>query len=405
MGLLIPIRSLSPDSSNYPAGIHKGHPAGLPAIDPDLLPDNIKWNTTIFGVLGSMVIWQAQAKPLLSIPIPIIQSSIIVTASEAKTASPGLVCPVPVIVPATALATVSDPERTVLHDDAPPTDTEVTTEANSDPVIDQSWLQNDDNQEAVTTTTWKAMTFTPATNHTIRGVRLALYGSSVGSITVSIRATSGGLPTGGDLCSGPLDGSQLNGTFDGKVYDISLGVGTALTAGTVYAIVVRTGSGTLNWRSSAAGYDRGNKCSSTNSGGSWTTDATRELLFQEFGDNSLDVPATPSPTAVGDGLYIGNSTPFDYVDVWVNQAGVGTYTITWKYYNGVSWLPLTLSSDGDRSNSWKRPGRHTVFFNRPVDWAITSILTYALYWVKAEVTAYTSQATQPILGRVWIGAY
>ena len=283
MGLLIPIRSLSPDSSNYPAGIHKGHPAGLPAIESDLVADNIKWNTTIFGVLGSMVIWQAQAKPILNIAVPTIQVQAAVNASEGKAATPSLSCPVPGIAQAATLATVSNPERTVLHDDAPPTDTEVTTQANSDPVIDQSWLQNDDNQEAVTSTTWKAMTFTPATNHTIRGVRLALYGSSVGSITVSIRATSGGLPTGGDLCSGTLDGSQLNGTLDGKVYDVSLGAGTALTAGTVYAIVVRAASGTLNWRSSVAGYDRGNKCSSTNSGGSWTADNTRELLFQEFG--------------------------------------------------------------------------------------------------------------------------
>jgi hypothetical protein len=107
---------------------------------------------------------------------------------------------------------------------------------------------------------------------------------------------------------------------------------------------------------------------------------------------------------VGDGLYIGKSTPFDYVDVWVNQAGVGTYTITWKYYNGVSWLPLTLSSDGDRSNSWKRLV-DTPSFLTGLGLATTSILTYTLYWVKAEVTAYTSQTTQPVLGRIWIGAY
>ena len=126
-------------------------------------------------------------------------------------------------------------------------------------------------------------------------------------------------------------------------------------------------------------------------------------MFAEFGENSLDVPCTPNPSAVGDGLYIGNSAPFDYVDLWVNQAGAGTYTITWKYYNGTSWLPLTLTGFGDRSNSWKRPGRHTIMFTRPGDWATNSILTYTLYWVKAEVSAYTSQTVQPVLGRVWIG--
>ena len=405
MGLLLPIRSLSADSSAYPGGIHKGHLLGLPGIEPRLVPGNIKWNTTIFGVLGSMVQWQAQAKPNLSIPVPIIHSQAIATFSGAETAALSLSCPIPNIAQNTTQAAVADPERTVLHDDAPPTDSEVTTEAKSDPVVDQSWLQNDDNQESISGTTWKAMTFTPGGNHTIRGVRLCLYGASLGNITVSVRATSGSLPAGADLCSGSLDGGQLSSSNDERVFDISLGAGTALTAGTVYAIVVRAASGTLYWRSSAAGYVGGQKCSSTNSGSSWIADSTRDLLFEEFGANSVDVPATPNPTAVGDGLYIGNSSPFDYVNVWVNQAGVGTYTITWKYYNGVSWLPLTLSSDGDKTNSWKRPGRATVHFVRPGDWATTAILAYTLYWVKAEVTAYTSQTAQPILGRVWIGAY
>jgi hypothetical protein len=352
-----------------------------------------------------MVIWQAQARPLLRIPVPTIQAQVEVNAGEGLTATPALSLPIPTIDASTTQSTVANPERTVLHDDDPPADSELTTEAGSDPVIDQSWLQNDDSQESFNGNNWRAMTFTPATNHTLRGVRLALYGSGIGVITVSIRATSGGLPTGSDLCSGILDGSQLNGSWDGKIYDISLGDGTALTAGTVYAIVVRAASGTLNWRSSPAGYDRGQKCSSANAGSTWTADANRELLFAEFGENSFDVPATPNPTAVGDGLYIGHSSPFDYVDLWVNQAGAGTYSITWKYFNGTSWLPLTLIGFGDGSNSWKRPGRHTIMFTRPGDWAANSILGYTLYWVKAEVTDYTSQTTQPVLGRVWIGAY
>lgn len=406
MGLLVPPRGLSQDSSDYRKGIYKGHPAGLVGIEPDLVAENIKWNTTIFGVLGSMVIWQAQARPLLSIPVPIIQAAAIANFGGAETATPSLSCPIPMVAASHAQATVADPERTVTHDDDPPLDTEVTTESISDPVIGESWLQNADNQENITSTTWKAMTFTPVADHTIRGVRLCLYGSSIGTITVSIRATSSGLPTGGDLCSGTLDGTQLNSTDNGMVYDIPFGAGTVLTAGTVYAIVVRAASGTLYWRSSAAGYAGGNKCSSTNSGGSWTADATRDLLFAEYyGADCLDVPATPNPTAVGDGLYIGNSSQFDYASVWVNQAGVGTYTITWKYFNGTSWLPLTLSSDGDKSNSWKRPGRHTIHFIRPGDWTLTAILTFNLYWIKAEVATYTSQTTQPLLGRIWTGSY
>ncbi|MDD5703224.1 MAG: hypothetical protein PHU23_14400, partial [Dehalococcoidales bacterium] len=138
MSLLRPIRSLSPTSSAYPGGIHKGHLLGLPGIDPDLAPENIRWNTNIFGVLGSMVFWQAQARPLLSIPVPSIQAQVEVNASEGKTATPLLFLPVPTIAAGASQSTVADPDRTVLHDDDPPSDSEVTAEASSDPVIDQS---------------------------------------------------------------------------------------------------------------------------------------------------------------------------------------------------------------------------------------------------------------------------
>lgn len=72
MGLLLPIRSLSPDSSAYPRGLHKGHPSGLPAVEPDLLTENIKWNTVIFGVMGSMVIWRWTFDQRLPVAVPVI---------------------------------------------------------------------------------------------------------------------------------------------------------------------------------------------------------------------------------------------------------------------------------------------------------------------------------------------
>lgn len=72
MGLLRPIRSLSPSSSAYPQGIHKGHPAGLPGVEPRLVPENIKWNTTIFGIMGSMVIWRWTLDQSLPVVVPLI---------------------------------------------------------------------------------------------------------------------------------------------------------------------------------------------------------------------------------------------------------------------------------------------------------------------------------------------
>ncbi len=399
------IDSLHANSNAYPRGRHLGNWLGLSDVDKKLISDNIKWGVNVFGIIGTMVQWQTQVNKTLAIPVPSVNAELVVTNGGQFVAEPALTIPLPTVTPTLVQATPSDPNMVVSHDDDPPSDIDKTAEANSDPVIDQTWLSNSDNKENVTGATWKAMTFTPSADHIIKGVRLCLYGSNVGLITVSIRATTNGLPSGVDLCSGTLDGAQLSSIDNNQVFDIPLGAGAALTTGTVYAIVLRAASGTLYWKSSPDGYAGGNKCSSTNSGSSWTADTTRDLLFEEFGLNSLDVPATPNPSAVGDGLYIGGVAPFDYTDVWVNQAGVGTYSITWKYWDGTTWSPLTLTSDGDKSNSWKRPGRHTIHFVRPANWQTTTILASDLYWIKGEVTAYTSQTVQPLLGRIWIGAY
>lgn len=77
MGLLIPIRTLSASSSEYLKGIHRGHPFGLQGIEPDLIAENIKWNTTIFGIMGTMVIWRRAFGKNLSLPaLPSISKSI-----------------------------------------------------------------------------------------------------------------------------------------------------------------------------------------------------------------------------------------------------------------------------------------------------------------------------------------
>ena len=397
------ISTLEAGKNDYPRGKHYGNWAGLSDVERKLISDNIKWGVNVFGIIGTMVLWQTVSTKNLVVPVPSLSYQVLMTNGGQHLVEPALSTPVPTLSMLTELPTVGNAGAVVSHDDDPPLDVDKTAEANSDPVVDQSWLSNVDNKESITGTNWRAVTFTPNANHTIKGVRLNLYGSGATTITVSIRATAAGLPTEADLCSGTFDGSQLNSSADNRVYDISLGAGTALTAGTVYAIVVRVAAGTLYWGSSGAGYAGGQKCSSSNSGSSWTADATRGLLFEEYGANSMDVPATPNPSAVGDGLYIGNSSQFDYVDVWVNQAGVGTYTITWKYWDGVTWSALTMRSND--TNNWKRSGRHTVNFIKPGNWQTTTILGSDFYWIKAEVATYTNQTTQPLLGRVWIGAY
>jgi hypothetical protein len=76
MGFYIPRRALSADSSAYKKGLHRGNASGLPGVDPDLVAENIKWNTTIFGVLGTMVIWRWTFAKSLAVPTPTNQLTV-----------------------------------------------------------------------------------------------------------------------------------------------------------------------------------------------------------------------------------------------------------------------------------------------------------------------------------------
>jgi hypothetical protein len=117
-----------------------------------------------------------------------------------------------------------------------------------------------------------------------------------------------------------------------------------------------------------------------------------------------DMHLLPSPSAVGDGFYFGLDTPFDWVAINIGTAGAGTWTITWKYWNGSTWSALNLKYD--ETANLRTTGLKKVHFNRPLDWATTTIAAIAnKYWVKAEVTAYTNMTTQPLGTQAWIGQY
>jgi len=116
-----------------------------------------------------------------------------------------------------------------------------------------------------------------------------------------------------------------------------------------------------------------------------------------------DMHLLPSPGAVGDGFYFGLNNPFDWVATLVGQAGAGTWTITWKYWNGVTWANLTMKYN--EINHWRTAGNVRAHWNRPGDWALNNILGYNLYWVKAECTAYTSMTVQPLGTQAWLGRY
>ena len=89
----------------------------------------------------------------------------------------------------------------------------------------------------------------------------------------------------------------------------------------------------------------------------------------------------PALTAAGDGCYIGKATVFSSASCKVTTAGVGTYTLIWKYWNGTAFVPLTIIYKDD---DFKSTGLHRCTFVIPADWATVTISGYTLYFIKAE---------------------
>lgn len=117
-----------------------------------------------------------------------------------------------------------------------------------------------------------------------------------------------------------------------------------------------------------------------------------------------DMHLLPDPGAVGDGFYFGLANPFDWLCLNIGTPGVGTWTITWKYWDGDTWEALTLKYD-QTDNFRAAAGKHWVHFERPGDWALKTIEALNLYWIKGECTSYDSMTTQPLGTQAWIGRY
>ena len=133
-----------------------------------------------------------------------------------------------------------------------------------------------------------AQTFTPVNSHTVDTVRLELYkvGTDwVGGVDVSITATDGaGKPTGAALCTANVLSSALTNSPTWITFD--LGVGTSLTASTMYAIVVSASGANyvdnyLCWSTSPNLYAGGTWVEGDGAGG-WTVQTTVDTMFEEL---------------------------------------------------------------------------------------------------------------------------
>lgn len=110
-----------------------------------------------------------------------------------------------------------------------------------------------------------------------------------------------------------------------------------------------------------------------------------------------------SPTAE-DKYYFGGKTPFSKLVLNIGQAGVGSWTIVWEYWDGDSWEQLTLVGHqlNDGTNQFKNSGTNNVTFSPPTDWAASSENSITAYWIRARLSVYTSMDTQPLGTQAWV---
>jgi hypothetical protein len=138
-----------------------------------------------------------------------------------------------------------------------------------------------------TNTVRLAQGFTANKSYSIASVKLKIFddGDSPGTFYVSIKATSGGMPTGGDLCSGSIDTTGLTTNSNGEVKEIKFSAPASLQANTVYAIVIYTSSDNtaIGWcQKTGNPYAGGDHFYSTNSGSSWTKNSNLDCWFETY---------------------------------------------------------------------------------------------------------------------------
>ena len=130
-------------------------------------------------------------------------------------------------------------------------------------------------------------------------------------------------------------------------------------------------------------------------GGSMTTETTEALSIDE--DDMTLLPLSP---AVDDAYYFGQTTAkFGKIHLLLGQEGVGDYEIVWEYWNGSAWVDLSTKhelSDGSDGFTAEADEWHVIEFNRPGNWATTSVNSITAYWVRARVSEFTSMSQQPL---------
>lgn len=406
----MPTVALDPASNAYPAGYHLGA-ASLTAVDADLIPANIGYGTTIFGVLGTLVQWVYNlVMPALSLVAPTIS----VAAAEADAGDGGqtnthaLTVVAPTIANSTVQATISACGGGVAHKQTGPVDTDETAYTNQDLANSyEIFIVN-----AGASVEYNYQQLTNLSNYVIQSgdyVEYDIYWTAAGShivpdfdTTTNYTFRDHGAVDQNGLSAHPA--TDISAYANGQWYHRKFALASAYFGLTVNRWLIANEAGTPNstltgWIKNmritdGAGTVRRIVFTGFETGWTFSTYSSQNSTFVSFSPSVLAnmdlLPATGNAT--GDGFYFGFANLWDALYLYVGQAGAGSYNITWKYWNG-AWVALTMLNDD--SLLFKTTGQFHVTFARPSDWQLLTIASIAnLYWIKAEVTMGT-MTTQP----------
>jgi hypothetical protein len=197
---------------------------------------------------------------------------------------------------------------------------------------------NDDTQYAFGGATWRAQVFTASSNYNIESIKLKIYnyGGSGDTITVSIRAVSGGVPTGSDIdgVTATKSDADIDQSGPGQFEEFVLSAPISLTSGTQYAIIVR--GDTLYWRvdGSSPTYSGGTSCYSTNSGSSWTSYSAGDMMFETYSGVAVYDEGTKTVTGQGAVSLASEDGPDDFAEGTKTVSADGSALLASEDFSG-----------------------------------------------------------------------
>jgi len=164
----------------------------------------------------------------------------------------------------------------------------------------------DDSGRSIFQANWDGQTFTTDAAYTCTSVKIKLYKSNnpSGDVTVSLRATSAGVPTGDDLASATVACSEIT-TTPGAWHEFVWDSPVQLDGSTQYAIVIKALDADSDNRifsrcdGSSPTYSGGTGIDSSTGGSSWTVESAYDTMFEVWSDALTDKTYSRQLIAIG----------------------------------------------------------------------------------------------------------